>query len=300
MNQRSRDVLFLLFCIVVWALSFPVIKLLLYHFNPISLSFFRFSVASLALIPFFIRFRKYMLFELKRSLWTFILFSALVVPIPDLSQNFGMRMMDPETAASVASILQPMSPIFVLILATIFLKERMTYTKAGGIALAFTGAILLSTDGFSNIRAGNIWGESLILLSGFSYALSGIIGKRIIDKPRKDEKIGALAIITWSYFIGSLMLAPFHITMGSAPKAMDFITISAFLFLSIFTLIPYFLWYVVLKRNEVSRQSAYVFLIPLFGVLFSALLMGESLRVSMILYGALIMLGVYVAQMRRD
>ncbi len=297
MDSRLRYSGILLFCVIVWALSFPVIKFLLLYLNPIPLSFIRFSLASLALLPIFMIYREGLVEEFRKRPLLYLAFSALVVPIPDLSQNFGMRMMDPETAASVASILQPMSPIFVLILATLILKERFTVNKGIGISLGFAGAVLLATDGFSNIRSGNLLGEGLILLSGFSYALSGIIGKRILTEV-EDRLMGPLSAIVWSYFLGSIMLFPAYLCEAQMPP-IDAQFMVALLFLSLFTLIPYFLWYVVLREHEVSRQSAYVFLIPLFGVLFSALLMGESLRVSMILYGALIMLGVYVAQMKK-
>ncbi len=293
MRSDLKDAVLLLFCVIVWALSFPAIKFLLSYFNPISLSFVRFSMASLSLMPVFVLYRKPLMEQIKKMPLIFLIFSILVVPLPDLSQNFGMDMMDPESAASMASILQPMSPVFVLILATLFLKEKFTINKGIGIFLAFAGVVLLSTDGLSRIRAGNITGEALILLSALSYALSGIFGKMILD--RSEGMKGPLSTIVWSYFIGSAFLLPFYMAEGNFPE-IDSSALMVLIFLSIFTLIPYFLWYIVLRKNEVSRQSAYVFLIPLFGVLFSSLFLGEKLSPQMLLYGALIMVGVYVSQ----
>ncbi len=291
MKSKTVQTGALLFCVLIWALSFPLIKYLLRYFDPIGLSVVRFSVGSLALLPFVVSKRDVILHDIKERWPLFLVFSMVVVPIPDLMQNFGMRMMDPDTAASVASILQPMSPIFVLILASIFLSEKFTVYKGVGVAIAFSGAVLLSTDGFRRIETGNIAGESLILLSAFSYAVSGIIGKDLL------RRASPLSIIAWSYFLGTMFLLPFW-TVSTGIPSINVTIVGALLFLSVFTLIPYFLWYVVLKDNEVSRQSAFVFLIPLFGVIFSSVLMGERLSTDMALYGTLIILGVGIAQKR--
>ncbi len=289
MKSKTVQIGALLFCVVVWALSFPVIKYLLAYFDPIALSTVRFALGSLALFPFFISRKDAIIGDIGGRWRLFLLFSLFVVPLPDLMQNFGMRMMDPETAASVASILQPMSPIFVLILASLFLSEKFTLHKGLGVLVAFSGAVLLSTGGLKKVEAGSLAGEFLILMSAFSYAASGIIGKDLL------RKASPLSIITWSYFLGTLFLLPFY-SLSSGIPAMSPMILGALLFLSVFTLIPYFLWYVVLKDNEVSRQSAYVFLIPLFGVVFSSMFLGENLSPQMLLYGALIMSGVYVSQ----
>ena len=279
----------LLVCVIVWALTFPVIKFLLGYFHPVSLSMFRYGIGALALIPFLLRDRGKMVSELKGIGILFPIFALFTIPFPDLLQNFGMRMMDPETVASVTSILQPMSPVFTLILAALFLREKVTGRKVLGILMAFAGAIMLSTGGDLSLGDANSLGAFLILLSALSYAISGIIGKHIL---RNTSPMG---VMIWGYVFGALFLFPVWVYEPQVP-ALDVWGILALLFLSIGTLFPYLLWYRVLEHNEVSAQTAFVFLIPLFGVLFSALLMGERLSPYLLMWGLLILAGVYLTQ----
>jgi len=288
---KSKSLQFgaLVFCVIVWALSFPVIKYLLMHFEPVSLSTFRYLLGSLALlIPFAIK-RDVLIRELRARWGLFLIFALVTVPLPDLFQNFGIRLMSAESAASVASILQSMGPLFILILAALFLSESITPYKGLGVGISFAGAALLATNGLSNIETGNIAGEGLVLMSALSYAVSGIIGKELLFRA------SALSIITWSYFFGALFLLPVY-SLNPVLPVIDTPVLLALLFLSVVTLIPYFLWYLVLKDNEVSRQSAFIFLIPFFGVIFSSIFMGERLSPEMALYGGLIVFGVWVAQ----
>ncbi len=287
--DRKHQIGALLVCVVVWALTFPVIKFLLGYFEPVSLSMFRYGIGALALLPFLLRDRKSMVEELKLIGILFPIFALFTIPMPDLLQNFGMRMMNPETAASVTSILQPMSPVFTLILAAIFLKEKMTGRKVAGIGLAFAGAVMLSTGGRMEPGNANTIGSFLILMSALSYAISGIIGKSIL------KKASPLGIMVWGYLFGAMWLFPIWAYEPQVPS-LDLWGLLALLFLSIGTLLPYLLWYKVLEHNEVSAQTAFVFLIPLFGVLFSALLMGERISPYLLMWGLLILGGVYLTQ----
>ena len=279
----------LLVCVIVWALTFPVIKFLLGYFQPVSLSMFRYGIGALALLPFLFRGRKRMVAELRAIGILFPVFALFTIPFPDLLQNFGMRMMDEETVASITSILQPMSPVFTLILAAVFLRERITARKLSGIIMAFAGAIMLSTGGNLDIGDANSLGAFLILMSALSYAISGIIGKHILGD------VSPMGVMVWGYVFGALFLFPVWAFEPQVP-VLDIWGIMALLFLSIGTLFPYLLWYRVLEHNEVSAQTAFVFLIPLFGVLFSALLMGERLSPYLLMWGLLILGGVYLTQ----
>ena len=287
--MKKDEILALLVCVIVWAMTFPVIKFLLGYFQPVSLSMARYGIGALVLLPFLFRDRKKMLAELKLVGILFPVFALFTIPLPDLLQNFGMRMMRPETVASVTSILQPMSPVFTLILAAVFLKERVTGKKVLGIGLAFLGAVMLSTGGDLDIRDANTLGSSLIVLSALSYAISGIIGKHIL------KGASPLGIMVWGYVFGSLWLFPIWAYEPQVP-ILDFWAVLALVFLSIGTLFPYILWYRVLENNEVSAQTAFVFLIPIFGVFFSALLMGERLSPYLLIWGLMILGGVYLTQ----
>jgi len=287
--DRKSQVGALLVCVIVWAMTFPAIKFLLGYFNPVSLSMFRYGIGALALLPFLAMNRENMRAELKAVGIMFPVFALFTIPLPDLLQNFGMRMKEPETVASVTSILQPMSPVFTLILAAIFLKERMTGRKVIGKLMAFAGAVMLSTGGKMDLGDANTLGSSLILLSALSYAISGIIGKSIL------RDASPLGVMVWGHIFGALWLFPVWAYEPQVP-VLDIWAIRALLFLSIGTLFPYLLWYKVLEHNEVSAQTAFVFLIPLFGVLFSALLMGERISPYLLMWGLLILGGVYLTQ----
>jgi len=218
----------------------------------------------------------------------FIAFSLFNVVFPNIFQNYGMQ----SVGSGVTSIIQGSGPIFTLILAMIFLGERMNRQQMMGVALAFIGSFLLVTGG-RPVMDGSTIGKILILLSAVSYAISGVLAKKLL------KKMFAAEIVFKSFLVGGTLLALMAIFIegGDEFTTIGFISWQHILFLALLpTCVAYIFWYRAMMFLPLSKLSITVFLIPVMAVVFSFAFLGELLEPFHVVTGAMVIVGVVVAQ----
>lgn len=276
----------------MWSFSFPLIKIVLDDgFPPITLA----AIRAIVFIPILI----FLLFKhgkniitLTRDDWLIYLSIGLfTIIIPGILQNVGMKY----TTASISSIIQTSGPIFTIILAIIILKESSDIKKIIGSICALIGTILLviSSDKNINLLDMTVYGNFLILLSGISYAISSIITKRSLERKNPIQILG------FSSLVGFIVLS----IISSFERPLNIIiNVSIETWFAIFLLVifPSFiatlLWYEAMMNEEISRLVIFVYLMPVFAVIFSYILIGEIISIQTILFAALIIFGVALAQ----
>ena len=194
------------------------------------------------------------------------------------------------TSASDASIMVATNAVWVVILSSSFLKtEHFTWRKMVGSLLAFTAVIIVV--GFSpNVNVENrILGDIMILLAAFSYATYTVISRFFLNKTRENTESyqpSSIWIMTWVSLFGFLITTPIALifspeflipaTYFSIPPRV-WIGISYLAFLS--TIGAYTFYLEGVKRLNASRAAIFQTLVPLFGVLFSALFLQEQFDV---------------------
>lgn len=288
----------LLICLVQWGISYPMLDVVLNdkQVPPTLLATIRF----VSLIPFVVAFLLYnyrpktILWALKEYKWAILFFGLTNTTLANIFQNIGMMY----TSPALSSIIQSMGPIFVVAMAFIFLQERITPFKVVGIALAICGSVLLITGWSFDIEYGSFLGNMLILGSAFSYAVSSIIAKKVIARVEPYLLVG-LGLI-----VGALLLLLTSVVMHAlsyesfgAVLDIDLEGWSLILFLAIGPgCISLLVWYYLLNFMEVSHQTIWGYLIPIFGILFSWLMVGEMLSASQFLATAIIITGVAISQ----
>jgi drug/metabolite transporter (DMT)-like permease len=191
------------------------------------------------------------------------------------------------TAASDASIMVATNAIWVVILSSIFLKsEPFTWKKIIGTVLAFMAVILVV--GFSpNVALVNrILGDVLILIAAFAYGSYSVISRFFMIKTldqTENYQPSSLWIITWVSFFGLLTTTP--IALIISPEYLNPITyffIPSRVWLGIFylafisSIIAYTFYLEGIKRLNASRAAIFQTLVPLFGVVLSALFLQEE------------------------
>ena len=194
------------------------------------------------------------------------------------------------TAASDASIMVATNAVWVVILSSKFLKtEIFTWKKAVGTLLAFMAVIIVV--GFSpNVDVLNrILGDILILVAAFAYATYTVTSRFFMNKTQKNlesSQPSSLWIITWVSFFGFLTTAP--IALIISPEYLNpveyftippriWIGITYLAFLS--TVGAYTFYLEGVKRLDASRAAIFQTLVPLFGVIFSAIFLLEQFDV---------------------
>ena len=214
------------------------------------------------------------------------------------------------TAASDASIMVATHAIWVVILSRLFLKtEKITWKKASGTLLAFIAVIIVV--GFSpNIDVLNrILGDMLILLAALAYAVYIVVSRYFMDKTQANpgsHQPSSLWIMTWVSFFGfiittplALIISPEYLNPGEyfiIPSRI-WLGITYLVFLS--TVGAYTFYLEGVKRLNASRAAIFQTLVPLFGVILSALFLQEEFDILIYPFALiLVILGITLVNLK--
>ncbi|MFW9952059.1 MAG: DMT family transporter, partial [Candidatus Thorarchaeota archaeon] len=191
------------------------------------------------------------------------------------------------TAASDASIMVATNAIWVVVLSSIFLKsEHFTWRKLFGTLLAFIAVVIVV--GFSpNINLVNrILGDLLILLAALAYASYSVISRFFMVKTQQNSECfqpSSIWIISWVSFYGLLTTTPIALIISPDylnPVQYIFIPVRVWVGIAylafISSIIAYTFYLEGIKRLDASRAAIFQTLVPIFGVLFSAIFLQED------------------------
>lgn len=193
--------------------------------------------------------------------------------------------------ASTAAILLFTNPIWVAVLGKIFLGESLHRTRLLGLVLGIVGVSLAIGAGAGSLPgAGALTGQAIGLGSAWCWAAATIINKRA------KLPIGGWALSFWQMLVGALAVLAIAYTSGEHwPQVTTHAQWGWFFWLAIPASTGSFgLWFVALKKGGATRTSGYLFLAPLFTVLLSFLVLGNTLVWAQALGGVLIGLSLWL------
>ena len=190
------------------------------------------------------------------------------------------------TSASDASIMVATNAVWVVIISSSFLKtERFAWRKMLGSLLAFSAVIIVALLSPNEDVPNRILGDIMILLAALAYATYTVISRFFINKTRDDAesfKPSSIWIMTWVSLFGFLIITPIALIISpeflipvsylTIPPRV-WIGISYLAFIS--TIGAYTFYLEGVKRLSASRAAIFQALVPLFGVLFSAIFLPE-------------------------
>ncbi|NVM43797.1 MAG: DMT family transporter [Candidatus Lokiarchaeota archaeon] len=215
------------------------------------------------------------------------------------------------TSASDASIMVATNAVWVVILSSTFLKtEGFAWKKMVGSLLAFLAVVIVV--GFSpNVNVANrIFGDIMILLAAFGYATYTVITRFFLNKTLENNKSyqpSSIWIMTYVSLFGFLITTPIALiispeflipaTFLTIPPRV-WIGISYLAFIS--TIGAYTFYLEGVKRLNASRAAIFQALVPLFGVLFSALFLQELFDVFIYPFALLlVILGIILVNLKK-
>ncbi|MEI6436917.1 MAG: DMT family transporter [Bacteroidota bacterium] len=208
-----------------------------------------------------------------------------------LNQTFfyeGLNLTSPVDA----SLIHVMNPMLVLIFAHLIIREKITWTKAAGIATGATGALILILYGRtlsfeSHHTAGNI----MVFLNMVFYALYIILIKPLTTKYHTST------ILKWVSFFGFIFILPFTIKPALEINFQS-ITFPAYLGLAYIILLNTFIAYMLinfaLKHLTASTVSYYSYLQPFIAATLTVSIGQDIITLPKIIAGLLIFTGVYI------
>jgi len=219
--------------------------------------------------------------------------SLLGMGINMLSFFKGLQLSTPINS----SVLVTLTPIFVVILSALLLKEKIGLNKALGVLLGFIGAMGLVLFG-AEVRgdAPNIpLGNALFVLNALAYALYLILVKKLVEKYRP------LTLMKWLFTLAALMTLPLTLPEFLEIQwiGMPLWVFGTVLFVIVCTTFLAYLFNIfALAQLRATTVGAFVYLEPLVGILFALALGSDRLSTVKILAAGLVLAGVFLASRR--
>jgi len=192
--------------------------------------------------------------------------------------------------AGVGTLTIATTPIWAVIFANLFLKERLTKGKALGIFVAFSGLVIVMLFGSprSSFEIGNIKGVLITILGPIFFALYSVFGKPL------TRSYNPSYLTCYGLIIGMVLFIPFL----SVEVLKDFLSLSnlgwfaVFYFSIIATFLAFQFWYFGLSGIEATKAIVYTNLTPFFGLTGASLILGERMTFLLILGGCIIIAGI--------
>ena len=202
---------------------------------------------------------------------------------------YGMTMIQAGRGALVVAL----TPALIAASDWLLFNAPMSPGKAGGIALAAFGCVLVVTNGDPyRLFAGEVGlGEWLIVGCAALWAIYTFVGRR------GTRSLSPLAMTFGASVTGWLMLTLAALLQGSlfAMATTTWRGWSAIVFLGLFGTALAFTWYAeAVQRIGATRSAAFINLVPVSAVLLGALVLGERLDVAVLAGGALVITGVFI------
>lgn len=280
--------------IFFWAFAFPVIKIGLKELSPINLTIMRLFIVCLAFLIILISQSKKLSKFQKKDIPSLFLLGFLGVVVYHLALNYGEQYI----SAGAASLIIATIPLFVVILAVLFLSEIITKNIILGIAFSLSGVIIISIFGNEDISL-----EIKYLSGAFAILLAALVGSGYtVAGKRLLQRYSPLSLTIYAFLIGSIGMIPFiSPSLFKEVGQMSPTGWGAVLFLAIFpTVIGYVLWYVALEIKAASEISIYLYFTPILSTIIGYFLLDEKITLLFILGGALVIFGLYIINAHRQ
>lgn len=267
--------------IFLWSASFIGTKIAYQSFSPLVLCLVRFIGASLFMT--LIRFVRRDHTRLPEICWKPVIASAVFgITIYYALENISLTY----TSASNASLIQASYPAITALVGILFYHARLGKDGLLGIVISVIGVVILTGAGF---QSGGFFGNFLLVADGFLWGFYNYIVERI---PRDND---TFTVTYWQTLIGTIFFIPLIFLEERKAVNITFEAIAAVGFLSVFCVVLALLLYNYgLKGVSANTASALMNLMPLFGVILSALILHENIQASQMIGGALAILGVLI------
>jgi drug/metabolite transporter (DMT)-like permease len=278
-HERRIGLIALIAVIIIWSPSFAAIRVALRGFGPNEQALLRFALASALLtVPWWITGHR---IPISRDLPRVALTGALGVTGYQVLLGYGEQ----SVSAGTAALLTATSPLFVIVLAAIFLTERFTPAGVTGVVLGFTGTAIIgfAAEGRLDTRLGAV----AIIGAAICQALWVVLQKPLL------ARYNPVDLTTWTIWAGTTLLLP------ATPSAIHDLTTAppsaalAIAWLGIgSSALGFFIFAAAASRLPSSVAGSAFYLLPPGALLISWLWLGEHISASEAVGGLLALIGV--------
>ncbi|MDE5826280.1 MAG: EamA family transporter [Duncaniella sp.] len=288
MNRKSNLIphLFASLSVIVWGITFVSTKTLIGQgLSPLQIFVYRFALAYVCMLP------------LMRRLWAASLRDELTLMLGGLTggsiyfltENTALGL----TFASNVSLLISTAPLFTMLLERVIWGTRLRKSMLGGsiIALAGVATVIISSSVEFSLSP---LGDFLTIVAAILWAGYCLVVKSM------SKKYDTFFITRKVFFYGIISVLPFFLlTTDSSEYALlkeTYVWVNLLYLGLLASMLCYLMWNVAVRALGADKASNYIYVVPLVGVLASAIFLGEPLTVYTIIGAAAVIGGVFIAE----
>lgn len=289
-NKNTLGHISAILTVLIWGTTFISTKVLLTHFTPIEILFFRFSLGFIALLLIYPH--KLVLTDKKQEK-LFMLAGLCGVTLYFLFENIALTY----SFASNIGVIVSISPFITGILTHFFLKqEKLKLSFFLGFFVSITGVALISFNGSTVLKLNPI-GDILAVLAAATWSIYSIVTKKI-----SDYQYNTIQVTRRIFFYGLIFMLPalfffdFHIGIDRFKEPLLLFNI---LFLGFgASAVCFVTWNLSLKLLGVLKTSVYIYAVPVITVAFSAFILKEKITSIAMVGTFLTLAGLFISENR--
>lgn len=286
-NDKLLGHILALFTVFIWGITFVSSKLLLEYFTPLAIMVLRFSLAYIGLWIIHPKFYKFQSF---REEFIFIAAGATGVAGYFFLENTAIIY----TTVSNTGLILAAVPLFVAIVTHIFTPdEHFHINLIYGFGLAMIGVALVIFNGQINLYV-NPLGDFLALMAGVVWAFYSLAIKKM------DQSYSPVYLTRRTFFYGIIIGGSCLFIFEGGTDLSPMFTTNSWMHFSFLGLIAsmscYVFWNKSIRIIGAVKASNYIYLMPVFTMIASNIVLDESITSLMILGCLFILIGVYVSE----
>lgn len=277
--MKPSDALRLIVLSAVWGASFLFMRVAAPAFGPFALILVRVGGAAIALVPVLLKPANRVVL---RDRWRDLLvLGAANSALPFTLFGFALLSLE----AGFTSLLNATTPIFTALVGLAWLRIPLRRSQVAGLVIGFLGIAILVGDRLSFRVGGSGWSVAAVLAATCSYGFAGHFAKRRL------AEVPSLVVSSGSLLFGGLLLAPIAAVTWPAESPAPSAWVAAIALAVGCTALAFVMFFDLLRRTSATAASTITFVIPVFGVLWGVVFLGEAVTPRMVAGMAVALLG---------
>lgn len=290
--MSTADLVKLVFLSAIWGGSFIFLRVAVPEFGPLLTAALRVVLAGVALMTFAVLTKVHM--DWRANLKPFAVVGLFACVIPFSCFAFAAL----HLPAAHSAVLNATAPLFGAVFSMLWLAERLTMIRLAGLLLGVAGVAILVGAGSVPLNTSTLLAVAACLVAAACYAISSII----VKKTGRPGGIHPIAMASGSLVAGGLMMMP--VVPFSLPPVMpSLLALACVLAMALLSSgLAQALFIPLIVKVGPTRAMCVSFLIPLFSMLWGFIFLRESVGLSTLAGGivVLVAMGLVLAPPHRD
>ena len=284
----------LVFSVLCWAANTVLARGVIKEVNPMALSFWRWFVALVIILPFGLMYLKRDMHTIKNNKFRLVVLAFFSVSVYNSLLYVAAHM----TTANNMSIVTAAMPTITIVMAWLIIHEKPARLQIAGVIISALGMIgIIFKGSFENIHHLIFnYGDLLVVGSVASWSLYSVFLRKfkIVLHP--------VSLLTMTIGIGLIFIAPFYLweIIATNDFSVSYQVLPIFLFLGTFpSILAYLCWNNGVAKVGPSTSATFIYLLPIFAAFLAFIFLNEKVHHYHLLGGSLIFIGLYLANMKR-